>query len=220
MQVGALVGGRGAAGGPVQMELRLDRAGLPGAAPYHRVSLMGALGKQVLVEVEGPRDPTVDRRVAARLGELLRPPLLHLDVGDVGRRVVGQPQTRGLVQRRVARDQVRVGERRRLRLLGRRQLVGRDTRRGRLVGLIGRRGGDLALGLARDGRVGDRRPPPSSMVCRRTRCAECARVCLRNRRRERGPGRIRQAFPIGLRLVRTRRRLRDCTARVLLEAEP
>ena len=47
----------------------------------------------------------------------------------------------------------------------------------------------------------------------------CARVCLRNRRRERGPGRIRQAFPIGLRLVRTRRRLRNCTARVLLEAE-
>ena len=47
----------------------------------------------------------------------------------------------------------------------------------------------------------------------------CARVCLRNRRRERGTGRIRQAFPIGLRLVRTRRRLRNCTARVLLEAE-
>ena len=46
----------------------------------------------------------------------------------------------------------------------------------------------------------------------------CARVCLRDRRRERdraGP----TAFPIGPRLARARRRLRDCTGSVPLMAE-
>ena len=43
VHLGALVGGRGPSAGPVQMELRLDRAGRSGAAAYHRLSLMGVV---------------------------------------------------------------------------------------------------------------------------------------------------------------------------------